>query len=477
MHTGSKIVRVGLLSEVRSLDPRAFYDVESTLVIRQIVDSPFTQVYGTTEVEPALFRGPLRRLNAAGTLFEAELRDDLVFSDGAPLEVNEVARQLRDSAQIQGQAEVTVESDRLVFRLTRPNSRFEFVLSHLQCGIYRGSGNRLLGTGPFQVTPESTSTLIRLVRNPRYREPVALDEIHFKTYPPDQDGSATALLRAIEAGEVDLSLSLGRDGIEAARNVRKSILPGASVGMLFLNCDSPRLRDRNLRAAIAHSIDRLQVARCCYANALAFVATSVTPRPLGPADDSLVFDAERARSLLAQVAGGKPEKLTMVTVWGPRPYLPYPQRVAQVIADQIATLGIQVEIVHAASSSDYTRRAQAGDHDLTLSGWVCDTMDPCDFLECCLSSARVPAEGNEATVSVACNHGHLRSAEMDAALDRFRGDRRGENLEAIIDIVDREVPLVPLIYGSSTCVHSFHLRNVKPSPLWHIEMHKLDVDR
>src|SRR5215470_14648893 len=97
--------------------------------------------------------------------------------------------------------------------------------------------------------------------------------------------SAAAPLRAIEAGEVDLSLSLGREGIAAARNVRKSILPGASVGMLFLNCDSPRLRDRNLRAAIAHSIDRLQVAKCCYANALAFVATSVTPRPLGPADD------------------------------------------------------------------------------------------------------------------------------------------------------------------------------------------------
>src|SRR5215470_2864072 len=107
--TGPKIVRVGLLSEVRSLDPRAFYDVESTLVIRQVVESPFTQVYGTTEVEPALFRGPLRRLNAGGTLFEAELRDDVVFSDGAPLQIGEVARLLRRSPQIQGQADVKVE--------------------------------------------------------------------------------------------------------------------------------------------------------------------------------------------------------------------------------------------------------------------------------------------------------------------------------------------------------------------------------
>src|SRR4029078_2912906 len=122
-----------------------------------------------------------------------------------------------------------------------------------------------------------------------------------------------------------------------------------SVGMLFLNCESPRLRDRNLRAVIAHAIDRLQVARNSYANALAFVATSVTPRPLGPADDSLTFNPALAKSLLAQVNGARPEKLSMLTVWGPRPYLPYPQRAAQVIADQIAGLGIKVEIVPASS--------------------------------------------------------------------------------------------------------------------------------
>jgi len=469
----SKILRVGLLSEVRSLDPRSAYEVESTFVLRQVVEGPFTEVYGTTEVEPSLFRSALRP-RASGEVFEAELRDDVVFSDGSPLRVGEVARLLQESAQISGQADVAAEGDRLVFRLTRPNARFELVLSHLQCGIYRASDKRLMGTGPFQLTPESTSTFIRLVRNPRYREPVALDEVHFKTYPPDQDGRATALLKAIEEGEVDLSLSLGREGVEAARNVRKSILPGVSVGMLFLNCDSPRLRDRNLRAAIAHSIDRLQVTKTSYANALAFAAASVTPRPLGPADDRLTFNPELAKSLLAQV-GSKPEKLTMLTVWGPRPYLPYPQRAAQVIAEQIAHLGIQVEIVPAASGADHLRRTHAGAFDLSLAGWVADTMDPCDFLDCCLSSERIPSAGNEARESVACNHGHLRSAEMDEALDRFRGDRQSENLQAIIDIVEREVPLVPLMYGSSTCVHGFNVRNVKPTPLWHVPMHKLDI--
>jgi len=217
------------------------------------------------------------------------------------------------------------------------------------------------------------------------------------------------------------------------------------------------------------------VTKTSYTNALAFAAASVTPRPLGPADDRLTFNPELAQSLLGEAAGSKPEKLTMLTVWGPRPYLPYPQRAAQVIAEQIGALGIQVEIVPATSSADHTLRARAGHFDLALAGWVAHTMDPCDFLDCCLSSERILEAGNEARESVACNHGHLRSAVMDQDLNRFRGDRQSQNLQALIDIREREVPLLPLIDGSSPCVHGSNVRNVKPTPLWHVPMHKLDL--
>ncbi len=471
----TKILRVGLLSEAHSFDPRTAHSVESTFVLRQVVETPFTEVYGTTEVEPALFAGPLRPREGQPDVLEAELREGLTFSDGSPLRATEAARLLRESAQMQGQAKVTSEGPLLVFRLLRPNARFDLVLSHLQCGLYRRTGGALLGTGPFQLTPESTPGAVRLVRNPRYREPVALDEVHFRTYPPDEDGRSTALLEALEKGEVDLSLSLGREGIEAARNVRKSILPGVSVAMLFLNADRPKLRDRTLRAAIAHSIDRLQVTRTSYTNALAFAATSVTPRPLGPADDGLTYQPQRAQELLASLAGPKPDSLTLLNMWGPRPYLPYPQRAAEAIAEQIGALGIGLRIEPASSGEEHNQRIMAGDYDLALAGWVADTMDPCDFLDCCFASDRVPLPNDEGLLSVACNYGHLRSLQMDAALNRYRVDRQQENLRAIVDVIEREVPLVPIMYGSSTCVHGFKVRNVKPTPLWHVPMHKLDL--
>lgn len=114
-----------------------------------------------------------------------------------------------------------------------------------------------------------------------------------------------------------------------------------------------------------------------------------------------------------------------------------------------------------------------GSYDVALSGWVADTMDPHDFLEALLASERVMRADNRA---VACNMGRLRSAQMDHALERFRGAREAQNLAAIVDVLNHEAPLVPLMYGPAASVHSYRVRHFKPSPLWYVPLERLDVD-
>lgn len=470
--THPKTLTVGYLAPARNLDPRKSWDVESSFVVRHVFEPPFGNVYGSTDIEPCLFAGPLRPRDERGTVFEAGLRPGVLFSDGSPLRTEDVVRCLRESPAVREEAEVKAEGERLVFQLRRPNARFDLALSHYQCSVYREQGGALLGTGPYRVAPESNPEHVRLVRNPHFRKPPAIEEVVFRSFPPEPDGRARALLQAIEQGQVDLSLSLGRDDIDAARGVRKVLLPGVSLAMLYLNCESPRLRDQRVRAAVAQAVDRLAIAAACYANPLAFAATSLTPRPLGPADLRLEFDLAAARELLAQPGVARPERLTLRLPWGPRPYLAYPQRVGDLLAEQLGKVGIAVDFKATRSSTEFLQSSLSGAYDLTLAGWIADTMDPCDFLESNLAGARVPQNDN---LAVAANLGRLRSAEMDAAIDRFRGDRRTENLEAITQVADRELPIVPLMYGPAASVRSYRVEKFKPTALWYVPVEELDV--
>ncbi len=471
--TRSKMLRVGYLTPARNLDPRTSWDVESSFVIRHVFETPFGSPHGSTDVEPQLFSGPLLARGSGSTVYEARVHPGIRFSDGSEMTAEDVVRSLRSAPPIQDEAEVSAEGDRVVFALRRPNARLDLALSHYQCSVFRANGKTLLGTGPYLIATESTPAHVKLRRNPHYRRPVAIDEVRFDTYEPDAEGRASRLIAALESGEVDLSLSLGRDDIDQVKGVRKSLLPGVSLAMLYLNCESPRLGDRRVRTAIARCIDRMPIAATSYANPLAFAATSLTPRPMGTADVDCTFDLDAAKRLLAEPGVHKPDSLVLRLPWGPRPYLPYPQRAGDLVAAQIGQLGIRVQCKPMASSSDFMKTSVEGSYDMTLAGWIADTMDPCDFMESNLASNRVPQADN---LAVSSNLGRLRSPEMDAAIDAFRGDRRAENLLAITRIADREVPLVPLMYGPASSVRSYRVTNFKPTSLWYVPIEELDVN-
>lgn len=465
-----KILRVGLLNGIEMQDPRTAQDVESMFVIKQIFEAPYGTKFGTTEVAPILLDGPLREESPLRLV--GRVREDILFSDGSPLTPEDVLDSLQRSAVVTERAKVERVGDELVFHLFRPNSMFALQLAHGQCGVQKAGTEEPLGTGPFVYDPASTPKHIRLRRNPYHRPLPKLDEVHFVTYPVDASGRPTALMEALQQGEVDLTNSLGRDDIHQVSGVRKSILPGVSTCFLFLNTASPALADRRLRRAIAHSIDRLEIARLCYSNALAFAASSLLPRPLGPGDDRLIHDPDKARALISEAGLQVPEKLRLVMVWGPRPYLPNPEAVAQCLAKQLGKLGIGLELVRTASSADFFEHSLNGDADLTLAGWVADTMDPADFLESILASSRIP---NRENLAVSANEGRLDNKNVDRLLHDWRDNRSSQTLEEILDLVAEEAPVAPLVYGASATVHSFAVQQFKPSPMAHYPLTELDI--
>lgn len=481
---GTKTLRVGVLTPVATLDPREAQDFVSALAVLQIYETPFAQPRAAgVAPEPVLFRERLRpeRPSDGAPVFSAAVRPDILFSDGTPLTAQHVVDSLGKASTFLEQADVVAHEDRVYFRLKRSNARFDLVLTRRFCNITREAGGTLFGTGPFLPAPDATPERMRLVRNPYYRNPPALDEVVFVVYPPDEDRRPEALLAALDAGEVDFSNVLSREDILRLKNVRRWTEPGSSTAFLYMNTERPGLGDPRVRRAIALSIDRREIARMFYATAAAFTATGMLPPILsqagpqgGQIHDGLIFDRKKARDLLSQPDVQKPERLQLLLIFGPRPYLPNPQRVGAYVAERLGELGIEVEIVPTATVQEYQIRTQHGDYDLALAGWIADTLDPVDFLEATLGSESIPVPHRKTVVGANLSRWH--DPETDRALARLRQEPRDDRRAAFLRRIGEEAPLVPLMYGAAIFAHGPRVKNLFPSPLGKPSFAGLDLE-
>lgn len=468
-----KTLRVGIVARVHSLDPRQARDLVSTLAVQQIFETPYAVPRGEGAAPPVLFTGPL--VEEGGGRRSAAVRTGIVFSDGTPLTAALVAASLNNVEAVREQARIEAAGDRVVFTLRKPNPRFDLALTLNHSAIVLDKGGTLLGTGAFVPAPGSTLDAVRLARNPHYRARPALDDITLTIYPPDQDGRPEALIRAVEAGEVDFTTMLSRTDAAEVKGVRKAFQPSNSTASLYFNTERPELRTAEVRRALAFAIDRIAVTEVSYSNALAFAATSLLPPMMGLFRDGISADPGKAKALFAQAPAPRPSRLRMLTVWAPRPYVPHPRPVAEAIARQLAALGIQVDIVSPRNSDEFFRACERGDYDLALGGWIADTPDPADFLDSNLHSAHIQSPDAGRGVGH-INLARFRNTAMDEALRRFREDPTPENRGVVLEIVAREVPLLPLMYGPTVVVSAWRVKNVDVSPLGVPHFEHFDID-
>jgi ABC-type transport system substrate-binding protein len=458
---GAKRLRVGLVARVHTLDPRVARDLVSTMAVHQVFERPFAVPRGEGAAPPVLFTGPL--VDEGGGRKSAAVRPGILFSDGTPLTAAILAASLNKVGDLREQARIEAAGDRVIFTLLKANPRFDLALTVNHAAAVVEKDGRQLGTGPFMPAPGTTLEALRLVRNPHYRVRTAIDEIAFTIYPSNQDGRPEALIQALEKGDVDFTTTLSRGDAGEAKGVRKAFLPSNSTCSLYFNTERPEMRTPDARRALALALDRVKLTEVSYANALAFAATSLLPPMMGTFRDGISQDLPRARALLAQVPDPKPKHLRLFTVWAPRPYLPNPRPVAEAIVRQLQPLGLQVDISTPRNSDEYFRGCERGDYDMVLAGWIADTPDPADFLESNLHSEHIqsPSERGVGHINLA----RLRNPAMDAALRRYREDPTPENRSAVLQLVNQEMPLLPLMYGPTVVVSAWRVKNVDVSPL------------
>jgi len=456
----AKVLTVGTLMPAQGIHPREAQDALGAWVLQQVLDSPLQANTTDEPPTPRLLRGaPERQTSAGAPRYIAEVKSGITFSDGTPLTAQEIARSLSSVAFFDRQVGVEVTGNSVVFTLKREFARLDLLLTHANCGIYLERNGRLLGTGAFEIAADATPEHFRLTRNPRYAGDVSIDEVVFKTYPPDAAGKPEALMKALESGEVDLTSDLSREDVEGVTGVRKSIMPGTSTAILYFNTEKPALANADVRRGMALALDRLELAGLSYSNALAFAASGILPRTMTRSRDSLHYDLAGAEKLLA--SAGKPSGLRLMTTWGPRPHLPHPRRISEAIAEKLAQVGVHVDVYQPRNRDEYFHKTARGSYDMVLSGWIADTADPADYLESQLSSRQVPDPEN---MVVSGNVSRYKSEAFDTALDNFRRDPSADSEAIVYELLSEQVPLFPIMYGPTIYASTWRLKGFKPSP-------------
>ncbi len=257
---------------------------------------------------------------------------------------------------------------------------------------------------------------------------------------------------------------LSREDLAQVRGVRKWLEPGSGTAILYFNTERAGLSDARVRRALALAVDRAEVARISYHNPMAFTATGLLPPMMGTWRDGIAHDPKRALGLLSQVEEDRrPHRLSLLLIYGPRPYLPHPRAVADHLVERFATLDVEVTVHQAESMERYFHEAARGDYDLALSGWVADSTDPADFLDAILSPTSIPSPSRRIVFDG--NLARWSTSGSGEALQRFRQQPSEANKARLLDLLRDEMPLLPLMYGPTIYVYSPRFQNFRPSPL------------
>jgi len=393
-------LRVVLPSDIRSTNAGVNRDQVTDWVLHHVVE-------GLVALDGALRPAPLLAedwtVSADGTVYEFRLRDGLTFHNGAPVTASEVVwswRRLLDPATRwlcrswfdgsggTGIRVVGLEAagpGTVRFTLERPNPLFLTRMAHAVClsGILHpdsvdgaGRWRMPVATGPYRLADWRRGREVTLSRFEGYRprpqpadglaggRDAMVDTLRLMVVP---DG--TAAKYAVLSGAADLWPAASAEAVPRLSEggaVRLMEEETADVAVLLMRDADPLLSDPRIRRAVAHALDRAEIARSTL-----FARTDANPSAVPRASRfwtpehgaALPHDPARARALLAE-AGYDGQPLRIQVSRDNHLYL----NDAVVIQAQLRAAGLNAVIETYDWATQY-RNYQAGDYQLSVMGF------------------------------------------------------------------------------------------------------------
>jgi peptide/nickel transport system substrate-binding protein len=382
--SGNLIAAIG--GEPDQLDPQKTSAYFSFEVLENVFDT-LVAPDANLEMKPAL--AERWELSSDQLTWTFHLRNGVTFHDGTPLRADDVVysyRRIIDEklSNVDKFSAVTdvqaVDPATVVIRVKQPTPNlltnlggFKGMAIVLRSNVESGQiATHPVGTGPFAFVSRKSGDNIVLKANPNYWG--GAPKIPGVTFQFISEPSTA--LSALQAGEIDWTDSVPTQRVTQLRNddsIHLAVTPSNDYWYLALNEAKPPWNDSRVRQAIAYAIDRKAIVQAtsygtAVANQLAIPDGNPWFAPYGKYD----LDLDKAKSLLAE-AGGAPKAMDMLVT------SEYPQTVtaAQVIADNLAPLGITVNI-RTVDMATWLDQQNSGNFDMLMMGWL-GNIDPDDF--------------------------------------------------------------------------------------------------
>lgn len=370
-------IGLGIALEPPHLDPTAGAAAAIDEVLYANVFEGLTRIDQNGQVQPGLAKTWV--VSDDGLDYTFELAEGVTFHDGSTFDAEDVVfsferAMAEDSTNAQKGlfepiASVATEgANKILITLKRPTGHFLFNLGWGDAVIVApesADGNKAtpIGTGPFKFDRWIQGDRIELKRNDNYwGEAVKLEGATFQIVP-----DPAAAVAAMMAGDLD-----GFPNFPAPENMsqfeadpRFTVKIGTTEGetILAINNGKPPLDDLKVRQAIAHAIDRDAIIDGAMFGYGTPIGSHFAPHHPAYVDltGTYAHDPEKAKALLAEAGHADGLALTLKL-----PPPAYARRGGEIIAAQLAEVGITAEIVPVEWAQWLEQVFKGKDYDLTI---------------------------------------------------------------------------------------------------------------
>ncbi|WP_066897753.1 ABC transporter substrate-binding protein [Mycolicibacterium houstonense] len=375
-----------IAGEPDQLDPHRTSAYFSFEVLENVFDT-LVEPDENLQMRPALARS--WETSPDQLVWTFHLRDGVRWHDGSPFTAEDVVysyrriidEQLTNVDKFSAVSSVTAPDPatvRITVRQPTPNLLTNLGGFKGMAIVQRGNvesgqiATRPIGTGPFSFAARRSGDSITLKSNPRYwggAPPISGVTFRFISEP-------STALSALQAGEIDWTDSVPPQRVAQLRDddsLTLAVTPGNDYWYLALNGARPPWNDTRVRQAIAYGIDRDAITA---ATSYRTAATNQLAIPQGSPwftdYHRYRYDVREAKTLLDR-AGAAPREMDMLVT------SEYPETVtaAQIIADNLTPLGIQVNI-RTVDFATWLDEQNTGHFDMLMMGWL-GNIDPDDF--------------------------------------------------------------------------------------------------
>jgi len=237
-----------------------------------------------------------------------------------------------------------------------------------------------IGTGPFILAQYKKDSVIRYVAHNAYWEgKSALDRLVFSITP-----DASVRYAKLQKGECHMMPYPNPADVAAMKqdsDITVLESNGLNVGYLAFNVQKAPFDNQLVRQALNMATNKEAILEAVYQGAGA-VAKNPIPPTMWSYNDNVVdyaYDPLEAKALLSEA--GFPNGFE-TDIWAmpvQRPYNPNARRMAEMMQEDWAKIGVTANIV-SYEWAEYLERTKKGEHQTAMLGWTGDNGDPDNFL-------------------------------------------------------------------------------------------------